>query len=170
MRRKREWRAGGEKRLNPPEGNVNVQMAHVWVWLKVEGHLSSFREHPSDAELGVFYHFPWQLAPKAQVWIQQELVLRAPSFKRGPGGCDLLTVISEFSTLYIVDISKWTSALARESLERTSEVLHRVWHKVEGHLMWWCLKWYKRVWKGHLKCYTKFRENVHLKGYKTLRV
>ena len=67
MRRKREWRAGGEKRLNPPERNVNVQMAHVWVWLKVEGNLSSFREHPSDAELGVFYHFPWQLAPKAQV-------------------------------------------------------------------------------------------------------
>ena len=56
----------GEERLNPPEAKLNVQMPYVWVWLKVEGHLSSFREHPFDAELGIFHHFPWQLATEAQ--------------------------------------------------------------------------------------------------------
>ena len=116
----------GEKRLNPPEVNLNVQIPYALVWPKVEGHFSSFREHPADAELGVFHHFPWQHATEDQGWIQQELVLRAPSFKRGPGGCDLLTVISEFSALHNVDISKWTSALVHTCLERTFEVLHRV--------------------------------------------
>ena len=56
----------GEKRFKPPEGNVSVQMPLVWVWHKVDRHLSSFREHPFDAELGVFHHFPRQLAPKAR--------------------------------------------------------------------------------------------------------
>ena len=66
MRRKREWRAGGEKRLNPPEVNLNVQIPYALVWPKVEGHFSSFREHPADAELGVFHHFPWQHATEDQ--------------------------------------------------------------------------------------------------------
>ena len=72
MQRKRErerggWGGGGvgEKRLNPPEFNVNVHMPLIWVWHKVDRHLSNIREHPSDAELGVFHHFPWQLATEA---------------------------------------------------------------------------------------------------------
>ena len=56
----------GEKRLNPPEANLNVQIPHVWVWPKVEEHFSNFREHPAVAELGVFHHFPWQLATEVQ--------------------------------------------------------------------------------------------------------
>ena len=57
---------GGGTRSDPPEGNMNVQTPPAAVRLEVDSHLSSFREHPFDAELGVFLHSPWQLAHKTR--------------------------------------------------------------------------------------------------------
>ena len=57
-------RSEAARGADPPEGNVNVQMLQVW--LKVHFHLSSFREHPFDTELGVFLHSPRQLAHKTR--------------------------------------------------------------------------------------------------------
>ena len=80
--------------VDPLEGYLDIKIQQCMIRKNVDGHLPSLHEDPFNAKLEVFRQFPWQLFHKIDFCIKEGLVLCAYPFKRGPAGCDLVTVIS----------------------------------------------------------------------------